>query len=46
MRLDDYVAMVDDVAYEEITWVSMDRETGHVTQRRGPPPKSRTTSRS
>ena len=34
MQPADYVAMVEDVAYDEIRWVSMDRATSHVIQRR------------
>jgi hypothetical protein len=38
--LDDYIAMVEDVAYDEITWVTMDRDKGQVIQRRQRPPQS------
>jgi hypothetical protein len=42
IRFDDYVAMVEDVAYDEIRWVSMDRGAkggkGCVIQRRHRPP--------
>jgi hypothetical protein len=40
MRLDDYLAMVEDVAYDEITWVDIDlnRTECPVIQRRQRPP--------
>jgi hypothetical protein len=42
MLLDDYVSLVEEVAYDEIRWVSMDRGAkggkGRVIQRRHRPP--------
>lgn len=37
MRLDDYIAMVEEVAYDQISWVDMDQSTGRVIQRRQRP---------
>ena len=38
MPLVTYIAMVEEVHYDEIRWVDMDREAGRVIQRRQRPP--------